>query len=315
MTAGHVFISHGSENLREAEEISAFIEGHGIKTWIAPRDVRPGMDYSEQLQSAIEQCLAFVVLVTETANSSPYVRAETEMAFSNNKPIFPVRQSDIMPAAGLAFFLKIRHWTDAYGANAEASMDRLARELRALAGVGPEAEAAVPSSPVPSSPAPVVAPPAAPPAPPPPAARSALPRSTLFAMAAAGLLVVAVVIFVMIQQGRPPAPAPPPDPIPGPAPTPTPTPTPGPTTAGIDRNLLVGRWADDGNCANALEFTADGRVLTADGTEGAVWVLNGDQLVVTTANGEQHTVRINSVDQSAIYSTNDDGSVESSTRC
>ena len=310
MTAGHVFISHGSENRREAEEISAFIEGHGIRTWIAPRDVRPGMDYSEQLQSAIEQCLAFVVLVTETANSSPYVRAETEMAFSNNKPIFPVRQSDIMPAAGLAFFLKIRHWTDAYGANAKAGMDRLAQELRALAGIGPEAEA-----PAPASPAPVVAPRAAPPASPPPPAGSGLPKSTLFAMAAAGLLVVAVVIFLMIQQGRPPAPVPPPAPTPNPTPGPAPTPTPGPTAAGIDRNLLVGRWTDDGNCANALEFTADGRVLTADGTEGAVWVLNGDQLIVTTAAGEQHMVRINSVDQSAIYSTDADGAVESSTRC
>ena len=81
MSAGHVFISHGSENHGEAEEISRFLEGRGITTWIAPRDVRPGMDYSEQLQSAIEQCLAFVVLVTETANTSPYVRAETEMAF------------------------------------------------------------------------------------------------------------------------------------------------------------------------------------------------------------------------------------------
>ena len=64
------------------------------------------------------------------ANKSPYVRAETEMAFSNSKPIFPVRQSDIKPAAGLAFFLKIRHWTDAYGPDADASMDRLAAELQ-----------------------------------------------------------------------------------------------------------------------------------------------------------------------------------------
>ena len=73
------------------------------------------MDYSEQLQLAIESCVAFVVLVTDMANKSPYVRAETEMAFSTHKPIFPVRISDIQPAAGLAFFLKIRHWTDAYG--------------------------------------------------------------------------------------------------------------------------------------------------------------------------------------------------------
>ena len=98
--AGHVFISHGSENRDEASDLVAFIELHGVKAWIAPRDVRPGIDYSEALQAAIEGCTAFVVLVTDMANKSPYVRAETEMAFSNSKPIFPVRIADIKPAAG-----------------------------------------------------------------------------------------------------------------------------------------------------------------------------------------------------------------------
>src|SRR5438128_5453733 len=133
--AGHVFISHGSENSDEANTLCAFIEGRGVKAWIAPRDVRPGIDYSEELQSAIEGCAAFVVLVTDMANKSPYVRAETEMAFSCQKPIFPVRQGDIKPAAGLALFLKIRHWTDAYGKHREAALDRLALELRTMVGL------------------------------------------------------------------------------------------------------------------------------------------------------------------------------------
>jgi hypothetical protein len=150
--AGHVFISHGSDNRDEASALAAFLEGRGVTVWIAPRDVRPGMDYSEQLQEAIEGCIAFVVLVTEMANTSPYVRAETEMAFSGGKPIFPVRLSDIKPASGLAFFLKIRHWTDAYGPGRDASLDRLAKELQNLCGVAPAAAAAPPppaSAPVP----------------------------------------------------------------------------------------------------------------------------------------------------------------------
>jgi hypothetical protein len=161
---GHVFISHGSENRDQANDLAAFLEAREVKTWIAPRDVRPGQDYSEQLQEAIEQCLAFVVLVTDMANKSPYVRAETEMAFSTNKPIFPVRKSDIKPAAGLAFFLKIRHWTDAYGRDADASMNRLARELRSLSGLPDEGPApTTPPQPAPpSEPAPVSAPAAAP---------------------------------------------------------------------------------------------------------------------------------------------------------
>lgn len=133
--SGHVFVSHGSDDRVQANELAAFVEAKGAKVWIAPRNVRPGQDYSEQLQEAIENCCAFLVLVTDKANKSPYVRAETEMAFSLSKPIFPVRLSDIKPAAGLAFFLKIRHWTDAFGDEREANLARLARELQTAAGV------------------------------------------------------------------------------------------------------------------------------------------------------------------------------------
>ena len=154
MTAskGHVFVSHSSDNRELASDLAAFLEARGVRIWIAPRDVRPGMDYSEQLQLAIEEAVAFVVLVTDMANKSPYVRAETEMAFSTHKPIFPVRITDIKPAAGLALFLKIRHWTDAYGASKSANLDRLARELQTLSGA--PAEAAAPAATTPPSAAP-----------------------------------------------------------------------------------------------------------------------------------------------------------------
>src|SRR5437868_12222080 len=153
--SGHVFISHASENRDEANDLVDLIEAKGMKAWIAPRDVRPGYDYSEELQSALENCTAFVVLVTEQANTSPYVRAETEMAFSNQKPMLPVRLGEVAAGPGLAFFLKIRHWTDAWGPNREAALARLVLELQTLTGTAP-------------SWAPRVGPAAAAPAPPPP---------------------------------------------------------------------------------------------------------------------------------------------------
>ncbi len=218
--AGHVFISHGSENSEEANALCAFIEARGVKAWIAPRDVRPGIDYSEELQAAIESCAAFVVLVTDTANKSPYVRAETEMAFSCHKPIFPVRQADIKPAAGLALFLKIRHWTNAYGQQREAAMERLALELQTLTGIAPPAPSPAPAAapplapPSPPPPAPVAVPPLAPPSPKAPApvqapvapsptpARGGVPVAlVLFGLLA--LVVAGIVAFLVTRQGRP----------------------------------------------------------------------------------------------------------------
>ena len=170
--AGHIFVSHSSDNRQLASELAGFLEVRGIRVWIAPRDVRPGMDYSEELQLAIEGCAAFVVLVTDMANKSPYVRAETEMAFSTHKPIFPLRIGDIQPAAGLALFLKIRHWTDAFGPSKTANLERLVRELKALgaaadpAGTSPPSPAAEAAAP-PPPPEQRTAPPAPPPPPPP----------------------------------------------------------------------------------------------------------------------------------------------------
>ena len=134
---GHVFISHASENRDEANELVTLIESKGMTAWIAPRDVRPGFDYSEELQRALENCAAFVVIVTGDANTSPYVRAETEMAFSNQKPMLPVRLAEVSPAPGLAFFLKIRHWTNAYGPKREDALARLVLELQTLTGTAP----------------------------------------------------------------------------------------------------------------------------------------------------------------------------------
>ncbi len=195
--SGHVFISHGSEDSQDADALADFIESRGMRAWIAPRDVRPGQDYSEQLQEALESCAAFVVLVTDKANKSPYVRAETEMAFSNGKPIFPVRNRDIQPGPGLAFFLKIRHWTDAFGPGRDTNVTRLARELQAATGVpvDPAPTTAPPAtSPPQASPpaAPAPAPPVPMPAPAPLAAMPAPAPAATFAPVDDSLLLAAI---------------------------------------------------------------------------------------------------------------------------
>ncbi|HTU11708.1 MAG TPA: TIR domain-containing protein [Allosphingosinicella sp.] len=252
--SGHVFISHASENRDEANELVALLESKGVTAWIAPRDVRPGLDYSEELQRAIENAAAFVVLVTDHSNKSPYVRAETEMAFSCQKPMLPMRLTDINPAPGLAFFLKIRHWTDAYGANREAALSRLVLELQTLTGKAPSwapkvgAAAPPPLAETPRPPPPVPVPPPPPPSPPPPPTPGSPPplsvapappvgtgrRIPPWAIGVGALVLIAIVVAVVLLSRRgntPPSPFPPnngavPAPTPGPGPTPTPAPTP-----------------------------------------------------------------------------------------
>jgi PQQ-dependent catabolism-associated CXXCW motif protein len=233
----HVFISHASENSEEANELVALLESKGVTAWIAPRDVRPGFDYSIELQSAIEGCVAFVVLITEMANDSPYVRAETEMAFSNSKPILPVRLAQIAPGPGLAFFLKIRNWTEAWGPKRDASLARLLLELQTLTGTAPSWAPRVAPATAEAPSAPPSPPPAPAPVPPPPLASpgSTRPARPLLPWLIFGAIALAMTLGIFLFARRSPqAPAPGPNintvtPAPTPAPPPSPPPSPPPT--------------------------------------------------------------------------------------
>jgi PQQ-dependent catabolism-associated CXXCW motif protein len=161
------------------------------------------------------------------------------MAFSNSKPMLPVRLADIAPAPGLAFFLKIRHWTEAWGPKKDANLARLMLELQTLTGkapswapkAGPSPAAPPPLAESPATPPPAPSPlyaaappPDADPGPPRPAAASRKPV-LIWAIAAAVLIAAAVAAFFLLRR----APAQPPAPNPntnGSTPSPSPTPPP-----------------------------------------------------------------------------------------
>lgn len=80
----------------------------------------------------------------------------------------------------------------------------------------------------------------------------------------------------------------------------------------LDRAYVMGRWTDDGDCANAVDFTADGRFLAANGAQG-LWNLAGDRLTLT--GGSTTTLQIVPIDQNTMNVVNPDGSLGRSTRC
>jgi hypothetical protein len=81
----------------------------------------------------------------------------------------------------------------------------------------------------------------------------------------------------------------------------------------LDRNYLVGRWTDDGDCSRAFEFTADGRSIAADGSV-TNWSLDGDRLTAIGPGGSA-TLRIAPIDQNTMSAISPDGRSGTSTRC
>jgi len=89
--------------------------------------------------------------------------------------------------------------------------------------------------------------------------------------------------------------------------------TPITTTPILDRDFLIGRWGDNGDCTKDIVLNADGSFRSYTGGEG-VWSLEGNRMRMA---GKANTLeaQVELIDQNTIRVTNADGSVGTSQRC
>jgi len=83
-------------------------------------------------------------------------------------------------------------------------------------------------------------------------------------------------------------------------------------SAHADREFMIGRWTDTGDCADSVQFDADGHFVASDGGEGE-WTMQGDRL--TLAGASVLTVRVVAIDRDTIDVIGPDGQSGRSTRC
>jgi hypothetical protein len=129
-----VFISHASVDAKKAGELCKAIEGMGYPCWIAPRDIAPGKQYGEEIIRGIESTDGLVLVLSKKSNESPHVRDEAERAKHYGKRIIPIRIEDIQPSKSLEFYIATSQWIDAFGAQWESGVDRLAGTIAEMAG-------------------------------------------------------------------------------------------------------------------------------------------------------------------------------------
>jgi len=123
------FISHASGDRAVADAICDQLEATGFRCWIAPRDVRPGQNYPQEIIRGIESSKCLVLVLSAGANKSTFVRAEVERAYSKGKPVFPIRVEEVLPSRALELFISTKHWIDAWQGDLSGHAARLAREL------------------------------------------------------------------------------------------------------------------------------------------------------------------------------------------
>lgn len=85
-----IFISHVEEDEVIALDIAAGLEAAGYSCWYYERDGLPGVRYLVQIDKAIEQAQAIVVVISRDSLSSSQVDSEVERAHESAKHFIPI---------------------------------------------------------------------------------------------------------------------------------------------------------------------------------------------------------------------------------
>src|ERR1700676_3453445 len=99
------FISHSNKDKIAADAACAVLEGAGVRCWIAPRDIHPGMEYGAAIIDAIDNCRVMILVFSSNANESRQIHREIERAVIKGIPILPVRIEEVLPTKSMEYFL------------------------------------------------------------------------------------------------------------------------------------------------------------------------------------------------------------------
>lgn len=80
-----VFISYAHQDATFAQKLATDLRQNGRSVWIAPGSIRPGEKWLEAISRGLVESGVFVLVLTDTAVASPWVRDETNVAIELSK--------------------------------------------------------------------------------------------------------------------------------------------------------------------------------------------------------------------------------------
>ncbi len=127
-----VFVSYASADKAVADAVCNTLESAGVRCWIAPRDVVPGMEYGESIIDAINACRIMVLVFSSKANLSAHISREIERAVSKGVTVMPLRIEQVLPSKTLDYFIGSVHWLDAVTPPLDAHLKMLAANVKTI---------------------------------------------------------------------------------------------------------------------------------------------------------------------------------------
>ena len=141
-----VFVSYASQDAAVAASIIEHLEGHGVRCWMAPRDVKPGTVYADAIVRAINDANALVLVLSANAMASAHVGREVERAASKRKQLIAFRTDATPLTPELEYFLSNCQWIDVPALGMAAALVKLEKAVGSAPALTTDARIAAASS-------------------------------------------------------------------------------------------------------------------------------------------------------------------------
>ncbi|MCX6686611.1 MAG: toll/interleukin-1 receptor domain-containing protein, partial [Methanoregula sp.] len=113
-----------------ADAVCAKLESQGIRCWIAPRDVSPGINFPEAIVGGIEGSRVMVLIFSSHSNRSQHVIRELTTAVKRELIIIPFRIENVEPTKSMEYLIGIPHWLEAITPPLERHLDNLVGSIK-----------------------------------------------------------------------------------------------------------------------------------------------------------------------------------------
>jgi formylglycine-generating enzyme required for sulfatase activity/dienelactone hydrolase len=134
--AHDVFISYSNKDKAAADAACSIMEQKGIRCWMAPRDITPGLPFAEAIIDGIKESKVFILIYSSNSNNSSQVIKEVDRAVHHRLAIIPLRLEDVPMTKQLEYYVSDVHWMDALTPPLEAHIEKLCRVVKILLSMG-----------------------------------------------------------------------------------------------------------------------------------------------------------------------------------
>lgn len=125
-----IFISYSSKDKEKADQLSELLVSAGLSVWIDKKSIELSTNWSGEIADGIEQCRAFIILLSRNSAESVNVAKEVSLASHYKKKILPLDLEPVTLSRDLAYHLSGLH---------RAPMTNIDAIIRAIEKLGLEA--------------------------------------------------------------------------------------------------------------------------------------------------------------------------------